>query len=829
MPLAVTGNESTGDVTYELSKALSLKIEALSKQYGLTTNSILQSIWALLLSYFKSTDNITYGLTFSHRPYELDQIADCVGLFINTLPIGLTVDLNSKWLDFAYLLQSENADLMQKASVSLSDLASHIEPYAISDFIDELFVYENMPLNDITISTNGLKNMRSVETADVRFVTVIAPGNEYQIRYIFNQIFTLKMIKNWHEIFVNLLEQIIENPHLSIKQISFLTADQGRTIENYAGTPKEYSYHNIKKHLVHEYLIHTATLCPDATAIVDDEGQYTYAELLSVAKKVKTHLIAAGLKPGERVAVHLERGFYLIAVLYGVLMSGGVLVPLEKDNPSPRKNQIIATSRARLVLTDDEAVFHEAETLKLEELLRTGLTEIPYQLDLTSQDLAYIIFTSGSTGIPKGVAISHESAFNLVGPLNEILKLNKTSRLLMFASISFDAAVGDWITSVAHGCCLYISNRKALLHPNDFINYINENKIDTVTLPPSYLSILDESKLKNLKTVVSAGEPCPLNVIKTWSQDRNFFNGYGPTETTVFATFSKCVSDQSTVSIGTPAFNKKIYIVDPYLRPVPPGVIGEICISGMGIAEGYWDMPELTKEKFIINPFNPQLRMYKTGDLGRWLENGEIDYLGRRDNQLKIRGYRVELEEIKMAIESHPKVSQSYISCIEEGNEKELVAHYISTEYLTDSLASFLSEKLPGYMLPKYFIKMDKFELTVNGKIDTMKLPAPTRAIENLFLDHIDHDVIYQLEKIFSEQLNMSCATTDNYFNYGLHSLLLIKIINEIDKKFNYRVPVKIFYECNTIYDLAKFLSKKIDDERTATVNNNAKIEEFIL
>jgi len=440
---------------------------------------------------------------------------------------------------------------------------------------------------------------------------------------------------------------------------------------------------------------------------------------------------------------------------------------------------------------------------------------------LTSKNLAYVVYTSGTTGKPKGVLIEHRGLSNLVEAQIEAFHLQSSNRILQFASLSFDASIFEIAMALGTGATLYLAKKESLLPGQALLQLLREKAITHVTLPPAVLAVLPTESLPTLQTIICAGESCTDDIVKRWrSSSRRFFNAYGPTEATVWSTVVEIKSVSEKPPIGRPIANTEIYILDQHLQSVAIGILGELYIGGDGLARGYLNQTELTAENFIPNPFNHKkgARLYKTGDLARYRPDGNIEFSGRIDNQVKVRGFRIELLEIEAVLSQHHNVQKSVVIAQENASgDKHLIGYiipYVKTQNLKSLLRKFLREKLPEYMLPKAFVVLDSLPLTANGKVDIHALTA---------LDTQSHSVDEALiaprtttestlAKIWAEVLNVKrVGIYDNFFDLGGNSLLTVRLLEQIHKQFERDLPLSALFLNPTIESLAIFLSSETD------------------
>ena len=550
----------------------------------------------------------------------------------------------------------------------------------------------------------------------------------------------------------------------------------------------------------------------------------------TIRKKYKDHW-GEDVRGDTLIGIYIERSPEMIIGILGILKAGAAYVPFDSADPEERLKFKINDCRCKVILTSQSTVedlvfLTKSDTLlfsidscwdEIEKVSKSNPVPIN-----KSTDLAYVIYTSGSTGIPKGVMVEHHSAINLI--CNQICKFNveKKDRLLQFASFSFDASVSELFVSLNTGSSLYIVGKEIRNNSYELFNYIEKNKLTVATLPPALLKTVEYKKLPNLKTIVVAGESCDEGVMKQWSVGRRFINAYGPTESTVCSCLHVYKTGDLNTNIGTPLASIKQYILDVNLQPVPIGVIGELYIGGAGLTRGYLNHSKLTAEKFIPNLFATEddklkghTRLYKTGDLCRYLPDGNIEYIGRNDFQVKIRGFRIELSEIEAVLTKIPCIKQTVVIAKEKEMESErnkyLVAYYITdqkTKFNQGDLFNILGKTLPEYMIPSTFVELQKFPLTANGKLDRDALPDPEFTNKENYVAPTT-DLEKQLVVIWQELLNLKqVGITDDFFRIGGDSILSIQLSSRL-RRAELTCSVKDIFAHRTIASLAIFLQQK--------------------
>ncbi|OKP02811.1 Amino acid adenylation [Xenorhabdus thuongxuanensis] len=585
--------------------------------------------------------------------------------------------------------------------------------------------------------------------------------------------------------------------------------------------------------LIHQLFEAQTEQCPDATAVVYEDQILSYGELNHRANQLAHYLVALGVRPDDRVALCAERRPEMVVGLLAILKAGGAYVPLDPAYPAERLAYMLEDAAPVALLTQAElaqsewlAQFNALPTVLLdnpEPCLATQPTDNPdpQALGLASRHLAYVIYTSGSTGQPKGVMIEHQSLCNLITPQQATLALTANSRVLQFASNSFDACIWECCMALMAGARLYLAQRASLLPGAILSRYLADQAISHVLLSPTALAAMDALP-DTLQTLLVGGEACPPTLVKRWSPGRQMLNAYGPTETTVCATLYPCAfSDDSSADnpppIGRPIANTRVYILDAHGQPVPRGVAGEIYISGVGVARGYLNRPELTAERFVPDSFSttPNARMYKTGDLGRWLPDGNIEYLGRNDFQVKLRGFRIELGEIEAKLTQCDGVREAVVMAREdEPDQKRLVAYVQPEEgsvLVPTELRQQLAQHLADYMLPSAFVILTSFPLTPNGKLDRQALPAPdlSAIVARSYETPIGETEI-ALAQIWQKLLGLQQVSRhDHFFELGGHSLMIVSLVEEL-RHLDWQLEVRSVFASPVLADMARAIQHEV-------------------
>ena len=652
--------------------------------------------------------------------------------------------------------------------------------------------------------------------------------NDFHLGIEYNaKLFQEDTIKRMATHYQKLMRSISANPDSKISDISLVTDDEyQQIIFDWNNTEEEYDRENTFIDVFQSQVDET----PTAAAINFYEQTLSYDGLNKKANQLARLLKENGVQQEVIVGISLDRSPEMIIALLGVLKAGGAYLPLDPAYPKDRLEFMIRDSQVPLVITSDahRVVFSHIDTqiVSLDEVSRDLDTfsndDLPKQTK--SHHLAYIIYTSGSTGKPKGVQVEHASLMNLTLTQKKVFTLNQEDNVLLFSSLNFDASIFAITLALTHGAELYLAQREELLG-DGLSGYLNEKNISWVLLPPSVASTLSAASLPNLKTLVVGGEACSQSFVQEWAQGRQLYNAYGPTESTVWATCSE-LDGEVLPPIGKPVVNTQTYILDSNLKPVPIGVPGELHVGGDGLARGYLNRPELTEKAFIVNPFSaePNSRLYKSGDLARYLPDGNIEFLGRIDHQIKVRGFRVELGEIESTLLTHSAVDNVLVMSRNDmtgkpDGEALLAAYVITKDSQLDvsELKQFLNDQLPDYMVPSGFVLLDAFPLTPNEKIDRNALPTPKLGSgKRESSQQIPRNEIEKLiAGIWQSVLNLQNVSTDeNFFDLGGHSLLLAQVFSKFPENIKKKLSMVDLFKYPTIRALAIYVGQDDEEEK---------------
>ncbi|BEV02803.1 amino acid adenylation domain-containing protein [Chryseobacterium gambrini] len=788
------------------------EIGQLCQQLGITLNTYVQAAWCYLLSSYNASEEIVFGSVVSGRPPDIEGIESMVGLFINTIPVRIKVNKDETPRS---LLKKLHQDSIQNTGYHFNSLAEiqSLSPLG-KDLISNIVIFENY----VKTEKENFENVKVFDQSNYDFTLAIEPNEnclnidfEYNTSVYCSTIITLAShLKNTLSHFKTFIDQpLSEFNYLSSAEEELLLKDFNNTFVQY---PDNQSVVSLFEDQV--------GLTPEDIAVVYEDLGLSYAELNEKASSLAVQLQSAyGIKKGDQVGVMLNRGENQIISILGILKLGAVYVPVDANLPESRK--AVMTSGLSLLITESyyffDLDFYSGESFSIDleftEEDASGFQSVVLEKD----DIAYIIYTSGSTGEPKGVLNTHGGILNTMLYQKEFFEVSLYENVAQFASFSFDASISEIFMTLLSGKSLHILNDSTRKDAYAFEEYVNSHSIDLVTLPPAFFSLLNIDKLQNLKGLITAGESAVMGKTKEYLKYGTFYNAYGPTESSICATVYKLEKGSdlefTTIPIGQPIANTQIYILDEYGHLVPVGVSGEMYISGAGLAEGYLNLEDLTEEKFVDNPFVPGTKMYRTGDLGRWLMDGNIEYLGRIDHQVKIRGHRIELGEIDSQVLSFSDSIKGVVTEVKEHEEdKSLVVYYVSnTPIDKQDLSRYLERKLPQYMLPGFYVELDNIPLTSNGKIDRKNLPEVSTSdlIKNEYVAATNEEgraLISVCEQVLKHS---PISILDNYYNLGGDSIKSIQIVSRLRQQ-GYSLKVEHILQYPILEELARYITTDV-------------------
>nr|AEU11006.1 NpnB [Nostoc sp. 152] len=817
-------NSGYSEQEIQLTVSATDAIASFARQYQLTINNLVQATWGLLLSRYSQETDVVFGATVSGRPPELVGVESMVGLFINTLPVRVQISETTELLSLLKDLQTQQVESEQFSYSSLVEIQALSDIPKGTSLFESIVVFENYPVDTAVLRSNGsfaLSNVRAIEQTNYPLTILATSGEQLLLKVSYDTSrFEDETISRMLGHFVTILEAIVANPQQKISQLPMLTAsEQQQLLVEWNNTQVDYP-HDL---CIYELFESQSLRTPDAVAVVFENQQLTYGELNNRANQLARYLRSLGVGADVLVAICVERSLEMVVGLLGILKAGGAYVPLDPEYPQERLSFILKDAQLSVLLTQkqliDKLPEHQAQLVSLDtdwEVISRLSQDNPITAIQTS-NLAYVIYTSGSTGQPKGVQISHRGVSNFLSAMQQRPGITEQDILLGITTIAFDIAALEIFLPLTVGASVVIARRDVTLDGKQLLDLLVKSQATIMQATPATWRLLLEANYQSshLK-ILCGGEALPWELAnQLLARSGSLWNLYGPTETTIWSSVYQVKSQDSLISIGRAIANTQIYILDQNLQPVPIGVPGELHIGGAGLARGYLNRPELTQEKFISNPFarDKGERLYKTGDLARYLPDGNIQYLGRIDNQVKIRGFRIELGEIEAVLSQHEDVQVCCAMAREDSpGDQRLVAYIVPQPEQTpiiSELRQLLKAKLPGYMIPSAIVILEALPLTPNGKVDRRALPAPDTATGNLAPSFVSPrtDIEAQLVQIWSQVLGVErIGVEDNFFELGGHSLLATQVISRINSAFGLDLSLQRIFKSPTIAGIAAYI-----------------------
>ncbi|RAT94226.1 edeine biosynthesis hybrid PKS-NRPS EdeI [Brevibacillus sp. Leaf182] len=811
-----------GDVlTFEIPQEMTEKILALAKNNGSTLYMTLLGALTILLSKYAGEEDIIIGSPVAGRHHA--DLENIVGVFLNTLAMRNFPRSDRTVTDFLQEVKERALAALSHADYPFEMLVDRLtlpKDTARNPLFDVMFILQNTGDAKGSMSANGLTlspypfEQRSAQF-DLTFDIIereqrLIVDIEYS-----NKLFSKETIASMSTHFQKILEEMVEDPQQLIGNMSILAAEERLLlIEQWNDTSLEYAREKTVVQLFEE----VAAIQPNALAVACGDEKVTYAELNKranqVARLIKKHSVTAD----TCVGLLTNRSVEMMVGLLAILKAGAAFVPIDPHYPEDRISYVLENSMTRLVLTHDSLAEKQWRSVVRVDVNDPRM-EMEDDTNLSPQatpgDLAYVIYTSGSTGKPKGVMVEHGNLMSFCSGIGEHIDFASADKMLAVTTISFDIFLLETIVPLTKGMTVVIATEQQQADPQVLKELILQEEITFLQLTPSRLQLMLEEKsnlhvLDCLKAILLGGEALSSSLfqrIRTQTKAR-LYNLYGPTETTIWSTVQD-LTDAEEVTIGAPLPNTQVYILDEHLQVQPMKITGDLYIAGDAVTRGYFAQPTLTAERYIPNPFKPGQRMYKTGDLARWLPDGRIEYVGRSDFQCKVRGYRIELGEIESALSQHPNITEAVVSVRDTASNPYLSAYYMAKQTLdSDELRAMLSKSLPDYMIPNFYTHMSMWPLTPNGKLDRKSLPEPDALQDK----HTEYQapatrLEEQVADIWREVLKReTVGMQDNFFHIGGNSLLLVQVHAKLEQLYPGRVRIADLFAHPTLSGLTNFL-----------------------
>jgi tyrocidine synthetase-3 len=804
-----TSENQVSKETMEISKEVSSKLINLAAKSQVSLSSLIETCWGVLLQKYYNTKDIVFGKIVSGRNENFNEIEKAVGLFINTIPVRIILENDDSIIELIRKTQIQNLNSEKFDYYPLYE----IQKKSKVPLFETLFVFENYFVEQSLKQERGwsIENNREQVDYDIT-LTVSLNDNLIKTSILFNpQKFSDFQIRQMLEHLLCVFETIVENEEIKVDEITVCSVNDKKTIlENFNDTkvdfPSDVTVVELFEKIVNEN--------SQKIAISINEREITYSELNIKSNQLARTLRDKGVKTGSYVALLTDRGIEMVVGILGIIKAGGVYVPIDVDLPQKRIEYILSDCRPTVVVSNKTSI-------------ETNITIIPLECDDSysnngnnlervnkPSDLIYTIYTSGTTGKPKGVLIEHGNVIKLVKN-NGFIKWSREKRILQAGSYSFDSITFELWGALLNGIELAIVDKDTFLNFNKLEKFVSRRKITTAFFTTALFNqiVLENIDVfDHIDSVIYGGEqnsPKLVELLLTKKRKIKILHAYGPTEATTFSTIHQinALEKNKKNIIGKPISNTYIYIMKNK-KLCGIGIPGELCIAGKGVARGYLNQRNLTKEKFISNPFGDGT-MYKSGDLARWLPDGTIEYMGRIDNQVKLRGFRIELSEVESALLNVEGIIECAVT-LRLNNEniaEDLNVYYVSNKsFDSKSILKYLKRVLPSYMIPNYYLRMDRLPLTNNGKIDKRSLPIIEKESTIEYVQpktRLEKQIASAFEKVLFKE---SIGIDDDFFELGGHSLRAAKVVNQLRVELQTEIEVRNIFEYSSVRELAQYL-----------------------
>ncbi len=810
-------------ISLEIPEALTQALAGQARGHGLTLNTLVQGAWAILLGQLSGSDDVVFGTTIVVRPPDLPGSDHMVGLLINTLPLRVRLRPRDTLTAMLAQTQDQQTTLISHRPLDLTEI-QHLA--GLGQLFDTVTVFQGYPTDRGSFTpAAGLRITDISPHGTVHYPLGLeaVPGTRLLLRLSYRpDLFGADGARQLLDRLARVLAAVAADPDVRLADLDLLDeAERGRVLGDWNDTARP-----VSAELVPDLFQARVAWAPDATALVCEDVSLSYAELNARANQLAHYLISRGAGPEQVVALALPRSAEMVVGLLAVLKAGAAYLPVDPEYPPERVGLMLRDAAPVLMVTTGEvaAGLPRNETGRLvlidepavRDVLAAGpagdVTDADRTHALSAASPAYVIYTSGSTGTPKGVTVTHAGIRNVAAAQLEQLKVGGGSRVLQLASPSFDVSVWEACLALGAGAALVQAPPGKLVGGN-LSAFVARQGITHLSLPPTVAATLSPDALPNVEFIAVGGEACPEELVARWSVGRRMANGYGPTETTMVATVSQpLIPAAGPVPIGGPILNMRVYVLDGFLRPQPPGVIGELYVAGAGLARGYLGRPGLTAERFVGCPFGSAgERMYRTGDLGRWRGDGQLEFAGRVDDQVKIRGFRIELGEVAAALSRQAGVAQAVAVARQDGPAGTRLVGYVTSApgQAADPAAvrAGVASSLPDHMVPAAVVVLEALPVTSRGKVDRRALPAPDfAAMAGSGIPRSPREKI--LCEIFAEVLGIErVGTGDSFFDLGGDSLLVTRLASRMRSVLGVEIPIRAAFEAPTVATLAQRLS----------------------
>ncbi|WP_222844282.1 non-ribosomal peptide synthetase [Aldersonia kunmingensis] len=842
---AAPAESGIGKLTLELAETETARLALVAADLGVTVNTVVQLAWAILLGRMTGRSDVVFGATVSGRPADVPGVESMVGLFINTVPVRVRIDATMPISVLLRELQVEQADLVEHHFVGLTDIQ---RAAGVTSLFNTLVVFESYPVDKdgLGAANDALDGLRitGVEVDDgTHYPVTLLASVEATLGLVLKYdrgIFGTAEIDTLGSRLLRVIEAIAVDPALPVGEVDLLTADERtQVLQRWNDTAVD----GVSGLLLDRFEQQVAAT-PNASAVLFVDATLTYAEFAARANRLARHLVSIGVGPESRVAVAMRRSPDLLIAIYAVVAAGGAYVPVDPDHPADRIAYVLDSAEPAVVLstttdefaTGDRTVLH-IDALDLSGYSAAAVTDSHRVAPLRPENTAYVIYTSGSTGRPKGVAVPHAAIVNRLAWMQAEYGLDNADVVLWKTPVTFDVSVWELFWALGIGARLVVAAPDGHRDPNYLADLIEQQSVTTMHFVPSMLSVfvatVPAGRCSTLRRVFASGEALSGEVaqrMRALAPGVGVHNLYGPTEAAVDVTYHEVTdTDRAGVPIGAPVWNTQVYVLDARLQPVPEGIAGELYLAGVQLARGYLGRPDLSADRFVANPFGAGERLYRTGDLVRWTAvsdgrsagsapglsgrsagsapAGELEYLGRTDFQVKIRGLRIELGEIETALRGSDDVADAVVIAHSDPHAGDrLIGYAVASAGATldeATLRAAVAARVPTYMVPAQILVLDAFPLNASGKLDRKALPAPVvqaavfrapatpseQAVASVFEDVLGTPVV---------------GADDNFFDLGGDSLSAARVVAKLRDGAGIEIPLQWLFSDPTPASIAR-------------------------
>lgn len=817
-------------IEYKISEEKTKVLEKIARSNRVTLNTVFESIWGIILQKCNNTDDVVFGSVISGRQSDLAGIENIMGLCINSIPKRIKSTENMKFTELIKEIQTSSLSCQEYGYYPLNEIQKGTN--LKENLFDQLLAFENYPIGEnleaLNTKINGgfsIVDFELMEQTNYNLTIIVCPGREIKVIFNFNSLaYDKEFIEKIPNYINNVIDQVEGKEEIKVSEIKIITEEEKiRLLNEYNGDYTQCS----KDKTIQDIFEEVVMKCPENKALTFNDEHITYHELNRRVNKVARFLRENGVKREEIVAIMFEPSIDMIVGILAIVKAGGAYLPIDPKYPLNRIEYTLKDSRTKKLLTTNKignGIAFEGQILYIDDKNIETMDCSNIENINKPTDLAYIIYTSGTTNNPKGVMIQHSNLINLMLNTENNFEFSENDVWTMFHSFCFDFSVWEMYGALMYGGRLVIVPKMISRDVEKFLSLLRNEKVTVLNQTPTAFYSLSNEEMKEEKRklsinyIVFGGESLNPTRLRKWKEkypDTKLINMYGITETTVHVTYKEITEDEikeNRNNVGKPIPSLKVYIMDSNMNLVSKGVRGEICVAGGNVGRGYLNKIELTKEKFVQNPYNQEEILYRSGDLGQMLSNGDIEHLGRIDHQVKIRGFRIELGEIETAMLKHPVIKDVTVIAKEVNEDKFLCAYIVANKGFTiENIREYLLNILPNYMVPSYFIELNAIPMNSNGKVDISALPDPKdNASINSNYEAPENRIQEKILEIFATVLDIDVnkiSIRDSFFSIGGDSIKVISLVNLINKQLNLNIKISDIYINSTIKEIDKNIS----------------------